>query len=138
MTISRIRAAGLVMALLMATALSVGAQTSLEDQIAVVLRHGVILPFENDTCPPQWSVYSKATGRFLKGVDSESAYGTPGGSSEHLHTGTTGSRPNGTRYAHNGDDHTVSNWDHHHKSLNISVVNHEPPFVAVIFCKYTG
>ena len=113
-----------------------GQSQTLEKQITEILRHGVILPFENDSCPGGWEEYKKASGRFLRGKDADSAYGTVGGNSEHDHSGSA-NRSNVRLGVDNDDDHLVSNWDHYHE-LSIDAANHEPPYVAVVFCKYTG
>ena len=136
MTNSRIRVAGLVLALLMITALSAGAQTA-----TVELPLGVIVAFARE-CPTDghWEPFSDAQGRVLMGageivVDSETTItvvaGRPGGAAAHDH-GRTG-EANHHRGADDDDDDWVgADKVHTHAVQSVSAL---PPFIGVVFCE---
>ena len=134
----RIWVAGLVMALLMATTLSVGADnhTPTIQVRTITLPVGAIVAFQS-ACPADgnWDRLEAASGRFLlgaghiTGTELNVPPSTAAGEARHGHS--VGDSSTNIRKDDDGSDSEVARPGHRHavgESLNI------PPYYSVVFC----
>lgn len=103
----------------------------------VTLPAGVIGLF--DTTPPSgWTTYTAQNGYYPRG---ESTAGVIGGSNTHNHSLTisVGSATGDLQGTNNGQPQSSASAGHTHTaSGNSDTVNHEPPFIEVIFAELTS
>ncbi len=92
------------------------------------------------TPPSGWTVLSDEGGALYQAfIRAANEYGTTGGSSAHSHTDVSNATGSSSSIVTVGGSTPIAKSDHTHTlTVSLSAADHTPPYIEVIFAKYTG